>query len=486
MSLPARYLPPVNRCLTHLDKQLFLKKIPLVVVSFPDPRNISVFTSRFKEDILRIPRICHVVPLESTTAITAAQEPPLKKKTLANDNHIRKGILLKDSVHKVEDVKTELSQEAQDFLQETKASIENFNYTIDYDFYKAEEIFNAILPEHLLHEVPSGFTVTGHIAHLNLRAEFKPLGEIIGQVILDKNSQIKTVVDKVDSIANKFRTFQMKLLAGEEDFNVTIHESNCTFNFDFRNVYWNSRLHTEHNRLVTLFKPHQLVCDVFAGVGPFALPAAKKQVFVLANDLNPHSYESMINNIKTNKVGSFVNPSNLDGREFIAQSPMLLESWLEQTNGKVIIPGGKKYKLAADGTTVRTPPKNITLPRFVHHYVMNLPDSAITFLNEFVGLYSRHGYSKSTLEERYPDFELPWIHCHCFLKYSPEERPEPSIEEQHNRVYRQVLDVMEATEKELPRDAFQFHLVRKVAPTKPMFCVSFRLPASIAFKEKTN
>ena len=80
------------------------------------------------------------------------------------------------------------------------------------------------------------------------------------------------------------------------------HESNCVFSFDFSKVYWNSRLHTEHDRLVQLFAPDDIVVDVFAGVGPFALPAAKKGCGVLANDLNPESYKWLAHNVESNKV----------------------------------------------------------------------------------------------------------------------------------------------------------------------------------------
>jgi tRNA (guanine37-N1)-methyltransferase len=67
-------------------------------------------------------------------------------------------------------------------------------------------------------------------------------------------------------------------------------------------VYWNSRLHTEHDRLVQLFSPDDVIADVFAGVGPFALPAAKKGCGVLANDLNPESYKWLLRNVESNKV----------------------------------------------------------------------------------------------------------------------------------------------------------------------------------------
>ena len=65
----------------------------------------------------------------------------------------------------------------------------------------------SILPENLIDDVPSGFSQAGHLAHINLRDEYKPFGKLIGQVILDKNPLVLTVVDKVNTIANKFRTF---------------------------------------------------------------------------------------------------------------------------------------------------------------------------------------------------------------------------------------------------------------------------------------
>lgn len=64
-------------------------------------------------------------------------------------------------------------------------------------------------------------------------------------------------------------------------------------------VYWNSRLHTEHERIVKLMRPGQALCDMMAGVGPFALPAARRGCTVYANDLNPASYEVNQSNIDT-------------------------------------------------------------------------------------------------------------------------------------------------------------------------------------------
>lgn len=97
----------------------------------------------------------------------------------------------------------------------------------------------------------------------------------------------------------------MEVLAGDPDFIVDVSESNCRFKFDFSQVYWNSRLHSEHERLVKRFKEDDVVADVFAGVGPFAVPAAKKGCAVFGNDLNPNSAKYMLANSIENKVGLF-------------------------------------------------------------------------------------------------------------------------------------------------------------------------------------
>jgi len=141
---------------------------------------------------------------------------------------------------------------------------------------------------------------------LNLRDEYLPYKHLIAQVLIDKNPIVRTVINKIDDVGTSsvFRTFSYEVLAGPDDMNVEIKEEDCIFRFDYSKVYWNSRLNTEHKRLVDLFQPGEVVCDLMAGVGPFAIPAGKKGVFVWANDLNPDSYESMKDAVARNKVFS--------------------------------------------------------------------------------------------------------------------------------------------------------------------------------------
>ena len=141
-------------------------------------------------------------------------------------------------------------------------------------------------------------------AHLNLRDEYLPYKYLIAEVLLDKNPTVRTVINKIDEVGeqSQYRTFKYELLAGDDDMCVEVSEEKCLFRFDYSKVYWNSRLNTEHRRLVNLFQPGEAVCDVMAGVGPFAIPAGKKRVFVWANDLNPDSHASLVDAINRNKV----------------------------------------------------------------------------------------------------------------------------------------------------------------------------------------
>lgn len=66
---------------------------------------------------------------------------------------------------------------------------------VGYDSLNAAIVLRALLPPEL--EVPSAFEMVGHIAHLNIKEEHLAFKGLIGQVVLDKNPAIRTVVNKV-------------------------------------------------------------------------------------------------------------------------------------------------------------------------------------------------------------------------------------------------------------------------------------------------
>lgn len=74
------------------------------------------------------------------------------------------------------------------------------------------------------------------------------------QVVLDKNKpKIKTVVNKIDSIHNEYRTMQLEVLAGNHSLVTTLVENGLRFHFDLATVYALFLLPTSFSiRLVSL------------------------------------------------------------------------------------------------------------------------------------------------------------------------------------------------------------------------------------------
>lgn len=135
---------------------------------------------------------------------------------------------------------------------------------------------------------------------------------------MQKNQpKIKTVVNKVGTITNEFRVPSFEVLAGTNNMVTEVKQYGATFKLDYSMVYWNSRLEHEHIRLVSQFQPGEIICDMFAGVGPFAIPAAQKGCLVFANDLNPHSIHYLKINAKINKVEDNIVSYNMDARAFM-------------------------------------------------------------------------------------------------------------------------------------------------------------------------
>lgn len=143
---------------------------------------------------------------------------------------------------------------------------------------------------------------------------------LIYDIYLQKNyPRIKTVVNKVGTITNEFRVPKFEILAGQNDMVTEVKQYGATFKLDYGLVYWNSRLEHEHMRLVSQFRAGEAICDMFAGVGPFAIPAAQKGCVVFANDLNPDSVCYLKINAEINKVDDLVRAYNMDARNFILQ-----------------------------------------------------------------------------------------------------------------------------------------------------------------------
>lgn len=332
-------------------------------------------------------------------------------------------------------------------------SDENLDYTkhqirIGYEQMNVGEVLAALLPPEIT-ELPSAFETIGHIAHLNLREDLLPWRHIIGKVLLDKNPKLKTVVNKTGAIENEWRVLPMEVIAGDDTTVTQLRQGGALFTLDFATVYWNSRLESEHVRLVdTYFKAGETVLDAMAGIGPFAIPAALKGCSVIANDLNPESFRWLKENVVLNKVDAKVQCYNLDGREIIRLAaggslpPVPAEPLAKTTND-------------SPSSSSNEPTQG---PAIFHHVIMNLPATAITFLDACSGSFCRRLWAGKS---------LPLIHVYGFLA------KDESTEALQKRAETALGGLIESP---------VYHLVRDVSPNKAMYCMTFRLPENIAFK----
>lgn len=251
----------------------------------------------------------------------------------------------------------------------------------------------------------------------------------------------------------------MEVIAGEQSTETEVVQHGSRFLLDFAKVYWNSRLETEHLRLVRSFGPQDVVVDMMAGIGPFAIPAAQKGCQVYANDLNPESFRYLTRNSTINKVQSKVHAFNMDGREFVR----LLLNRLKRTDEA---PKGNSVEGQVGPSNSSCTPAGFEPPMHglvFQHVVMNLPASAIEFLDVFQGLFDPgtwrdHGH------------ELPWIHVYTFKKGTETE----------DDIVAKAEGFLGGKMDRRP----DIHVVRDVAPNKLMLCLSFQLPEDIAFPSK--
>ena len=206
----------------------------------------------------------------------------------------------------------------------------------------------------------------------------------------------------------------------------------------------------EHHVLTKDLKPTDVVFDVFAGIGPFAVPACKLRATVFANDLNPHSYQGLVKNIKINKCKGTINCFNLDGREFI-------QSCVKEQFSKL-------YAVTENSDKF----ENVSRKDITGVYVfMNLPAIASTFLDAFCELLS----DVEGISDLVP---LPLVQCHCFTNFQEAEDKYngDNFKEIKHRVMNTVGDSL--TESEI-----EVRFVRNVAPQKDMMCISFRITQKI-------
>lgn len=138
----------------------------------------------------------------------------------------------------------------------------------------------------------------------------------IADAVLDSDLPAKTVVNRASKVRGELRVRDWDVLAG--DGTETIHrEYGCAYRLDIAAVYFSPRLATDRHLVAEQVHEGERAIDMFAGVGPFVVPFAKRGARVVGIDLNPVAIEYLRENARHNGVDGRVSTICGDVREVV-------------------------------------------------------------------------------------------------------------------------------------------------------------------------
>ncbi|XP_066902822.1 tRNA (guanine(37)-N1)-methyltransferase [Halyomorpha halys] len=409
-----------------LDKEKFKQTITVPCLYLPY-KSIQSASKLLKRYILKLQNFLPI------TVVSKSVLDKLVKNDLLFEEESKIAILDPRKVNKFSDLEDDCLRLENLGINEKFLFYTDIN--LGYDNWKADEILRSVIPPEF--DAVSGYSLVGHIVHLNLREHLSDYKNLIGSVLLDKIKCARSVVNKIDTIDNTYRNFNMEVLCGDYEMVTQVKENRCIFKFDFSKVYWNPRLSTEHERISEFLKKGDIFYDVFAGVGPFSIPAAKRGCITLANDLNPDSVKWLQTNILLNKLKDNISVFNKDGHEFIKKEVKLHLLSLQPGNYSI-------------------------------HIAMNLPGHATAFLPSFKNLFSEKEMQHIKL------LPIPKVYVYTFSKgvSNPSEIALKAVEDAFGqKLETEILDVF---------------FVRDVAPNKKMMRVTLLLTDNILCNRKRD
>jgi len=171
-----------------------------------------------------------------------------------------------------------------------------------------------------------GYDLIGDIAIVKFdRNENEETKKQFAIEFLNKNKNIKTILEKTDKIKGRLRIYKTKFLYGEKK-TYTIHKENgCLFKLDVNKTYFSPRLSNERKLIaqdiynkVTSKKNKILV--MFAGIAPFPIVIGKtlklknKKAEIISNEINRNACKYACENVKLNKLDNYIKIIQCDAK----------------------------------------------------------------------------------------------------------------------------------------------------------------------------
>ena len=168
------------------------------------------------------------------------------------------------------------------------------------------EILKERIPKGLWDFIPRRYKIVGDIILIKIPDELDKFKHLIGQELLKLHPRCKAVWrDKGKE--GMLRKPNVELIAGQGS--VTIHKENsCLFKLDVTKVMFSVGNQGERMRMARIVQEGEIVVDMFAGIGYFSIPIAvhSKPKRIYSIEINPNSYEFLLENIKLNDVNCIV------------------------------------------------------------------------------------------------------------------------------------------------------------------------------------
>jgi len=177
-----------------------------------------------------------------------------------------------------------------------------------------------ILSDEDAKDLVSAFDQIGDIIIVRIPDSLISKKKIIGKALLEQVKTAKTVFHQSSPVEGDFRTRNLELIEGDEKTETEYRENGCRFIVDVKKAFFSPRLSTERERISNLVNDHDVIINMFGGVGMFSLLAAKKKSCTVYNiDINPVASKLCEENIKLNKLKGKVISLNGDATKIIKE-----------------------------------------------------------------------------------------------------------------------------------------------------------------------
>ncbi|MFB6304650.1 MAG: class I SAM-dependent methyltransferase family protein [Haloferacaceae archaeon] len=134
------------------------------------------------------------------------------------------------------------------------------------------------------------------------------------EAVMASDVPAATVVNRASKVRGEHRVREFEVLAG--DGTETVHrEYGFEYLVDIAEVYFSPRLATERHLVAERVEAGEFAVDMFAGVGPFAVPFAAAGAEVVAVDVNPAAVRYCRENARRNGVADRMTVVEGDVRE---------------------------------------------------------------------------------------------------------------------------------------------------------------------------